>query len=77
MTKPNKGSISNWGIIFHSPHGYCICGEIQGGFIRTSPIITLSKGFVETQNSIYSLIGDPTWKKHKNAEKMYNLRMGF
>jgi hypothetical protein len=77
--KPNMGEIRNWAIIFHEPYGYVICGECdlvrdEGNFIRTSPIISISIGQVETLNSIYTLIGLPSKQKHDQAQEIYNLR---
>ncbi len=60
-TKPQKGPIYNWGIVWYDPHG--------------TPIILFGKSFVETENSFYDLIGSPTKKKHEEAQIAYDLRI--
>lgn len=50
MSKPTKGTIKNWGIIYFNHHGYVIVGETNGSFIRTSPIIALIGDLVVRQS---------------------------
>ena len=66
-TKPDNGDIINWGVVYWPRiKDYVIVGEWktsrdEGNFIRTSPIVilNLAEKLVETQNSIYHLIGPP------------------
>lgn len=55
--KPHKGKIDGWYIV---PWGdsRVICGVQDGHFIRTSVIVHLNAGTVETLNSVYTL-GEP------------------
>ena len=72
-TKPFRGLIRDWAIVYHAPYGYAVVGFHQtpgrgyildaNQYVRTSPIVSLNRVDeldhirVETENSIYHLVG--------------------
>lgn len=66
--KPHQGKIHDWFRIQLPSGGYCIYGRSEGHpqfnnqSIRTTPIVNHDRitGEIETQNSLYTLVG-PEW----------------
>lgn len=64
MSKPYKGCIEAWQLKalravnrdgIRIGRVLVVYGVLGDGYIRTSPVVTLTKHVVETENSIYSL----------------------
>lgn len=61
--KPFKGEIHNWSTLRHTKELYSIFGKPIDhptifNWIRTSPVVKREGDMVETENSLYRLVGE-------------------